>query len=146
MTFTQAEREYLASQPLGRLATVSAEGDVQNNPVGFSVNPDTGTIDIGGRAMASTRKFRNVQATRRVAFVVDDIVSVDPWTVRGVEVRGIAEALSGQTPSQPSLSPEIIRIHPQRILSWGVEPAVPGMHGRSVESPDRQPHPGAAAG
>ncbi|MDT7713077.1 MAG: pyridoxamine 5-phosphate oxidase family protein, partial [Pseudonocardiales bacterium] len=69
-----------------------------------------------------------------------------PWTVRGVEVRGIAEALSGQTPSQPWLSPEIIRIHPQRILSRGVEPDVPGMHGRSVESPDRQPHPGAAAG
>jgi pyridoxamine 5'-phosphate oxidase family protein len=59
--------------------------------------------------MASTRKFRNVHATRRVAFVVDDIVSVDPWTVRGVEVRGTGEALSGQTVSQPGLSPEIIR-------------------------------------
>lgn len=135
MTFTEAERDYLASQALGRLATVSAEGDVQNNPVGFTLNADTGTIDIGGLAMGSTRKFRNVQATGRVAFVVDDIVSTDPWTVRGVEIRGDGEALVGQAPSQPWLSPEIIRIHPRRILSWGIAAGVPGMSGRNVEPP-----------
>jgi pyridoxamine 5'-phosphate oxidase family protein len=146
MTFTEAECAYLVAQALGRLATVSAEGDVQNSPVGFSLNPDTGTIDIGGLAMASTRKFRNVHATGKVAFVVDDVVSVDPWTVRGVEIRGTGEALNGQTPSQPGLSPEIIRIHPRRVISWGIEPDVPGMSGRNIELPDRQLHPGAVAG
>jgi pyridoxamine 5'-phosphate oxidase family protein len=45
MTFTEAEREYLSSQRLDRLATLPAEGDVQNNPVGFTLNPDIGTID-----------------------------------------------------------------------------------------------------
>jgi len=27
----------------------------------------------------------------KVAFVVDDLVSVDPWRVSGVEIKGIAE-------------------------------------------------------
>lgn len=146
MTFTEAEREYLASQGLGRLATVSAVGDVQNNPVGFVLNVDTGTIDIGGFAMGATRKFRNVQATGRVAFVVDDIVSTDPWIVRGVEIRGDGEALTGQAPSRPWLSPEIIRIHPRRILTWGIEPGAPGMSGRNVEPSNGQPPSAAATG
>ncbi len=146
MTFTDAERDYLVAQALGRLATVSAEGDVQNNPVGFRLNPDTGTIDIGGLAMGSTRKFRNVHATGRVAFVVDDIVSVNPSTVRGVEIRGNAEALTDQTPAQPWQRPESIRIHPRRILSWGVEPGVPGMPGRNVEPHGGQSRSAAATG
>lgn len=58
MTFTDAERDYLGSQVLDAWRGVSAAGDVQNNPVGFVLNPDTGTIDIGGLAMGTTRKFR----------------------------------------------------------------------------------------
>ncbi len=33
MTFTPAELEYLASQRLGRLATIGANGVLMNNPV-----------------------------------------------------------------------------------------------------------------
>ncbi|HEX9034438.1 MAG TPA: PPOX class F420-dependent oxidoreductase, partial [Streptosporangiaceae bacterium] len=81
-----------------------------------------GVIDIGGRDLGSTRKFRNVQANGQVAFVVDDIASVDPWVVRCFEVRGVAEALTGQAPLNRYMSPEIIRIHPRRIISWGMGP------------------------
>ncbi|HEY2724684.1 MAG TPA: PPOX class F420-dependent oxidoreductase [Pseudonocardiaceae bacterium] len=135
MTFTEPEIEYLAGQPLGRLATVSAAGDVQNNPVGFAYNADTQTIDIGGYSMGSTRKYRNVQATGQASLVVDDLVSRDPWQVRGIEVRGRAEALTGQTPSRSGQSGEIIRIHPRRILSWGIEPDGNGMQARNVPAP-----------
>ena len=58
----------------------------------------------------------------RCRFVVDDIVSVDPWRVRGMEIRGDAAALSDQTPLMPGFSPELIRIHPRRIRSWGLDP------------------------
>src|SRR5208282_1618587 len=93
--FTQAELEYLASQPLGRLATAAAaSGMLQNNPVGFRVDEAAGTIDIGGWNMGASQKFRNVRANGRVAFVVDDLVSVQPWVVRGLEIRGHAEALT----------------------------------------------------
>jgi pyridoxamine 5'-phosphate oxidase family protein len=46
---------YLASQRLGRLATVDPQGAPQNSPVGFRYNADFGTIDIGGRNMGASR-------------------------------------------------------------------------------------------
>ena len=112
---------YLASQRLGRLATVDPGGAPQNNPVGFRYNPDLGTIDIGGLNMGATRKFRNLAANARVAFVVDDLASVQPWRVRCVEIRGHAEALRDQD-HRPGMSAEIIRIHPDRVISFGLDP------------------------
>jgi len=114
---------YLRSQRLGRLATVDAAGAPQNNPVGFRYNADLGTIDVGGRNMGASRKFRNLAANPRVAFVVDDIASVQPWRVRCVEIRGHAEALRDQTPYLEGMSPEIIRIYPDRVISFGLDQA-----------------------
>ena len=119
-TFSPTERAYLASQRLGRLATIDRSGRPQNNPVGFAVEHD-GSIVIGGFRMGDTRKFRNVAANDRVAFVVDDLASVDPWVVRGVEVRGRAEALTDADPPQPFMTRQVIRIRPERIISWGLD-------------------------
>src|SRR5437660_7596081 len=119
MPFTQAELDYLKTQRLARLATVSPDGTLQVSPVGFFLNPD-GTIDIGGAALGGTKKFRNVAANGRAALVIDDIASVDPWVVRGVELRGSAEALTDQQPPMHHFSKEIIRFHPERIISWGL--------------------------
>ncbi len=130
--FTQAELEYLASQRLGRLATAAPGGRLQNNPVGFHVNAEAGTIDIGGWNMGASQKFRNVRANGRAAFVVDDLVSEQPWVVRGLEIRGRAEALTGAEPPQPFMSGEIIRIHPERVYGWGIESGREGMYRRDV--------------
>lgn len=121
--FTEHELAYLSTQRLGRLATVQPDGTVQNNPVGFGYNEKLQTIDIGGRNMAASRKFRNVAAGSKVALVVDDIASLDPWTVRCVEIRGDAEALTAPTDSAAHVAGPIIRIHPRRVLSFGIEPA-----------------------
>lgn len=67
--------------------------------------------------MAASRKFRNVAADPRVSLVVDDLASRDPWRPRALEVRGVAEALHG---------PDVIRIHPRRILVFGLEDDGPG--------------------
>jgi pyridoxamine 5'-phosphate oxidase family protein len=120
MSFTQAELNYLGTQRLGRLATVRPDGVPQNSPVTFFYNEKLGTIDVGGHGMGQSRKFRNVAAGSGVAFVVDDIASVDPWEVRGIEIRGRAEALTDQEPPMPGMSGELIRIHPRRIISWGL--------------------------
>jgi len=120
MVFTDAELEYLHSQRLGRLATLAWDGNLQNSPVGFHVDDEAGVINVYGRDLGNTRKFHNVAANGKVAFVVDDIVSFDPWNVRCLEIRGVAEALSGQAPPNPYLSSEVIRIHPRRIISWGL--------------------------
>lgn len=119
-TFNSAELDYLASQRIGRLATVDSRAAPQNNPVGFRV-ADDGTVVIGGHNLSSTRKFHNVAGNERVSLVVDDIASLDPWHVRGVEIRGRAEALTDVQPAHTGMSPEHIRISPERIISWGLD-------------------------
>ncbi len=119
MTFTESEISYLAEQRLGRLATVAPDGYPHNRPVLVHHNATTQTIDVAGHGLSESSKWRNAQADPRVSFVVDDMVSLRPWHPRGVEVRGEAELLSG-----PEVSPfgdEVIRIHPRRILSWGLD-------------------------
>jgi pyridoxamine 5'-phosphate oxidase family protein len=132
MTFTQPELDYLAAQPLGRLATLAPDGTMQNNPVAFFVDADAGTIDIGGHRMGTSRKFGNVRSHPQVAFVVDDLVSTDPWSPRCLEIRGRAEALEGVQPPARGFTSEVIRIHPQRILAFGIDPDAEGMTRRSV--------------
>jgi pyridoxamine 5'-phosphate oxidase family protein len=122
VTLTEAERAYLKSQPLARLATVDASGAPQNNPVGVFLDEETGDLLIGGGAMGASRKFRNVRANAHVALVVDDLVSRDPWTVRGLEIRGTAVALEDVDPPVPFMSREVIRITPTWVVSWGVDP------------------------
>ena len=136
MSFTEQEAGYLQSQRLGRLATVGPDGSPHNVPVGFRYNAELGTIDIGGHALGQTRKFHDVQAEPRVAFVVDDLASVDPWTPRGIEVRGVAQALpeGGQTIG-PNFGRELIRIVPRRIIAWGIDtPPFAGANARNVTS------------
>lgn len=118
--FSEAERAYLASQRLGRLATVDPRGQPQANPVGFFPQPD-GTVLIGGYALGTTKKWRNLQANPKVALVVDDLVSTRPWKVRGVDIRGEAELLIGPHDLGPHFGEELIRIHPKKILSWGLD-------------------------
>ncbi|MFI7639666.1 PPOX class F420-dependent oxidoreductase [Nonomuraea sp. NPDC049400] len=121
MIFTQAELDYLTGQHLGRLATVSPTGKVQNNPVGFFVDAASGTITIGGHALGASKKFRNVQQGSTVSFAVDDLASLEPWVVRGIEIRGSAVALTDHEPPVPYFSREIITITPIKIISWGLD-------------------------
>ncbi len=108
-----AEQAYLASQPLGRLATIDARGRPHIAPVGFTYNETTGTIDIGGFNMSSTAKFRHVRRSGVAALVVDDVLP--PWRPRGVEIRGRAEALDWA----PDANTGLIRLHLDRVHSWG---------------------------
>ena len=119
-TLTPEHVDYLAGQRLGRLATVAPGGAPQNNPVGFRYNPELGTIDIAGWNMGRSRKFRNLAKNDRVAFVVDDIASVQPWRVRCLEIRGTAEALTDTATYMGAEPGELIRIHPQRVIAFGI--------------------------
>ncbi len=122
-TFSDRELAYLTTQRLGRLATVDRRGTPQNSPVGFRI-ADDGIVRIHGLQLGASRKFRNVRDHGRVSLVVDDIASVSPWRVRAVEVRGAAEALTDVDPPFAGMSREEIRIHPERIISWGLDESV----------------------
>lgn len=129
--FNDAERRYLEGQFLGRLATVGPDGTPQVRPLGFRLNPG-GTIDLGGPWVASTQRWRNIQANPRVSFVVDDMTpdgpdAVKPGMGRGIEVRGRAESVTvDDPPGAPGMAgADIIRVYPERVVSWHIDPATP---------------------
>jgi pyridoxamine 5'-phosphate oxidase family protein len=118
--FTRAEIEYLQGQQLGRLATVNESGEPHVVPTSFRYNASLDTIDIGGRNLGKSKKFRDVASTGRAAFVVDDVLP--PWQARGVEVRGRAEVFSeGGEEVNSDFDAELIRLHPSRIVGWGID-------------------------
>lgn len=119
--FTPLEIGYLQSQRLGRLATVGRDCQPHVVPVGFRFNAEQDTIDIGGHGFATRKKYRDVLGNPRVAFVVDDVASVQPWIVRGIEIRGEAEVLrTGGKQIMSSFDDEMFRIRPRRVRSWGL--------------------------
>jgi len=121
---TPAEIAYLQSQRMARIATVGANGQPHVVPVAFRYNPESETIDIGGHnGFAKRKKWRDVLNNPKVAVVVDDIVSVNPWKVRGIEIRGEAEMLmTGGQSVVRGFDPEMFRIRPKRVISWGINP------------------------
>jgi pyridoxamine 5'-phosphate oxidase family protein len=120
MTFDEAEVAYLRSHSLGRLATVGEDGQPDVVPV--AVEFDGVYFWVGGgdpSSVLATRKFRNVAAgERRVALVVDDLVSLDPFIARGVRVYGIAE---GPVERVGMIGPGVfLRITPEVSWSWNM--------------------------
>jgi pyridoxamine 5'-phosphate oxidase family protein len=122
---TADARRRFAVARVARLATVRADGTPHVVPVAWIYNAARDTIDVGGSELERTKKFRDVARTGRAAIVIDDLASTDPWHPRAVEVRGRAEAIALPTP--------LIRVHPERIVSWGLEQ---GRSARTVAPPD----------
>jgi pyridoxamine 5'-phosphate oxidase family protein len=113
--FTDDELAYLhGERRLGRVATVGKDGTPHVTPCGWTHNAEQDTIDLTGRELDHTKKFRDVAHSGRAAIVIDDLASVNPWRPRALEVRGRADAISEPEP--------LIRIYPERIISWGVSP------------------------
>ncbi|WP_431958325.1 PPOX class F420-dependent oxidoreductase [Nocardia lijiangensis] len=95
MPFTEEEIEYLQTQRLARLATVAPDGQPDVTPVGYEF--DGTHIYIGGFDPERTRKYRNVErGSPKVAIVIDDLVSTDPWIPRYLRVYGTAELVQRQ--------------------------------------------------
>jgi pyridoxamine 5'-phosphate oxidase family protein len=116
-----AQIAYLDSQPLGRLATAGADRKPHVVPTSFRYNAELGTIDLGGHHLATTKKYRDIQANPYAALVVDDLVSTDPWTPRMLEIRGRAEAVpSGGEKLGSGFGPAFIRIYPEKVNSFGI--------------------------
>ncbi|MGZ4507396.1 MAG: PPOX class F420-dependent oxidoreductase [Blastococcus sp.] len=119
---TAAHIEYMAGQRLGRLATAGADHKPHVVPTSFRYNPELGTVDVGGRRVTETKKYRDVQANGWAALVVDDLVSTDPWRPRFLEIRGRAEAVpTGGAELGPGFGEGFIRIHPEKVNSFGIE-------------------------
>jgi pyridoxamine 5'-phosphate oxidase family protein len=132
--FSEKEIEYLKSQRLTRIATAAAssspsEGSIQPDvvPVGFDFDGEY--FYVSGMNILKSTKYKNVLKNNKVALVIDDLKSVDPWDPRGIRIYGTADIVSRQdgymergtdhpTPHQ------YIRIKPEKKWSWGFEEPV----------------------
>ncbi len=113
---TPDELAFLGStRLLARLATVGVQGQPHVVPVGWFYDERSGAFEVGGRALESTRKYRNVQRNPRAALVIDDVLP--PWRPRAVHVQGPAETVAADAVTG---TPALIRLLPERITSWGV--------------------------
>lgn len=140
MSFNDEEIAYLRSQRLARLATVGADGQPDVVPVGFEF--DGTHLYVGGFNPTRTRKFRNVRAgNRKVAIVIDDLPSVDPWIPRYLRIYGEAELVERQ--GQLGTAP-YMRITPTLSWSFNLE-GLPYTHDREVKvrRTVHEPAPGA---
>lgn len=105
------ELDYLRGERrLARIATVGKDGTPHVVPVGSTHKDDLDTIDIGGYNLEGTKKFRDVARSGRAAVVIDDIASLDPWHVRGVEVRSRADAERPWARHSPRLKSGLRRV------------------------------------
>jgi pyridoxamine 5'-phosphate oxidase family protein len=110
--FTEPEIDFLNEQRLARIATASASGQPDVSPVGFGLDHDE--IVSGGLDITKTVRYKNLLENPRATIVVDDLASVDPWTPRGVKVRGSTQIESHEGDGLR------IRIRPEVIWSWGI--------------------------
>jgi pyridoxamine 5'-phosphate oxidase family protein len=109
--FSQKEADYLRLQRLARIATASSrEGSIQP--------------DVSGMNLLKSTKYKNVQKNPRVALVVDDLKSVNPWEPRGIRIYGIADIVTrqdGYMQQTDHPSTTYIRIKPLKKWSWGID-------------------------
>lgn len=129
--FSPKEIEYLSSQRLARIATAAVstheERSIQPDvvPVGFDF--DGNYFYVGGINLLKSTKYRNVLKNNKVALVIDDLKSIDPWDPRGMKIYGTADIVThqgGYMDSTDHPNPQYIRITPKRKWSWGIEEPV----------------------
>ncbi|HZO35776.1 MAG TPA: PPOX class F420-dependent oxidoreductase [Solirubrobacteraceae bacterium] len=136
MSFTDEEIAYMKSQPLARIATVGQDGQPDAVPVVFEY--DGSHFYIGGRDPAKTRKFRNVRdGNEKVALVIDDLASRNPWTPRYLRVYGIGELVERAGSFGPGL---YLKITPTISWSWNVGESRPYGSGNDTDSVRRTVH------
>jgi pyridoxamine 5'-phosphate oxidase family protein len=133
--FTENEMEYLYEQRLARVATADRNGSPHVVPVGFRLSADAAAIEIGGHNLAKSKKWRDLQANPKIAIVIDELATVDPWAPRGIEVRGRAELHESGGVERFGAGgwDEVwVRIVPERVISWGIEGPAFSPAGRSA--------------
>ncbi len=91
--FSEPEIQYLKSQRLARIATVSSKGQPDVVPVAFEFDGKNFYVGSHGQDIFHrTLKYKNVKnGNRLVALTIDDLESIEPWRPRAIKVYGIAD-------------------------------------------------------
>lgn len=130
MSFSNDEIAFMKDQPLARIATVDDDGQPDVVPVGFEF--DGTYINVGGYQPSKTRRHHNVLAGHdKIALVIDDLVSTEPWSPRFLRVYGTAEVVTGDQ--------TYLRVTPK--ISWSLNlSGEPVRNDESLLPPKRTVH------
>ena len=129
--FTEKEIEYIKSQRLARIATSSiSPSNVESSqpdvaPVGFDFDGEY--FYVGGINILKSTKYKNVIKNNKVALVIDDLRSINPWDPRGIRIYGLADTVDrkeGYMSNTDHPQSRYIRIRPTEKWSWGIEEPV----------------------
>jgi pyridoxamine 5'-phosphate oxidase family protein len=110
VAFSEDEVAFIVQSRLARVATASREGQPHVVPVVYEF--DGSAFYFAGWRLEKSLKFKNLVENKKVAMVIDDVVTVSPWRPRGVEVRGFAELMAEGGRAYVKVTPEVKR-------SWG---------------------------
>ena len=136
--FSEKEIQYLKSQRIARIATASVSspkeesGSIQPDVVPVSFDIDGEYLYVGGMNILKTTKYKNILKNNKVAIVIDDLKSVDPWDPRGIRIYGTTDivtrhvTLSSERIQETAPRPQAdyIRIKPEKKWSWGIDEPV----------------------
>jgi PPOX class probable F420-dependent enzyme len=144
--FAETERRFVADARVGRLATVSADGEPHVIPVCHSFGDDNIVIALDEKPQTVTstdlKRVQNIRASSLVSLVFDQYT--ENWDELGwVRVTGYAELVEpdedGHETAIAALSEKyqqyadqtlsdklVIRIDPHRVRSWGALDDPPG--------------------
>jgi pyridoxamine 5'-phosphate oxidase family protein len=112
-----------ATVPLVEKDVGSIQPDVV--PVGFDFDGDY--FYVGEMNLMKSTKYKNVLKNNKVALVIDDLKSVDPWDPRGMKIYGTTDIITrqgGYMGNTGHPSPQYIRISPTIKWSWGIDEPV----------------------
>ncbi|MGH2639807.1 MAG: PPOX class F420-dependent oxidoreductase [Rhabdochlamydiaceae bacterium] len=117
--FSEPEVEYLKSQYLARIGTVSRKGQPDVVPVGFEFDGTNFWVGSHDQEIFFRGiKYKNVKnGNNLVSLVVDDLESIDPWKPRCVKVYGTAEIMDHEGQFGPG---KYLRITPRISWSMGI--------------------------
>lgn len=109
----EAERRFLLGPPpsLARIATVDADGMPHVVPGGWSFDPATEELVLGGRDVPRTVRAGHVRATGRAAVVIDGIAPGPGWSPWALIVRGRARVDDDSA---------TLRVTLDDVTSWGL--------------------------
>jgi pyridoxamine 5'-phosphate oxidase family protein len=115
--FSDKEIDFLRSQKLARIATVSKRLQPDVATVSYELEGDK--FVIPSLDMEKTLKYKNLKnGNPNIALVIDDLETVNPWKPRGIKVHGTAEIVERNGRFGKGL---YIEITLERFWSWGIQ-------------------------
>ena len=94
-------------------------------PVGFDFDGEY--CYVGGMNIYKSTKYKNVQKNNKVALVIDDQKTTNPWDPRGIRIYGIADTVDhegGYMSNTDHPQSRHIRIKPAKKWSCGIDEPV----------------------